>query len=165
MRLNDTWRKQFIHFRGDQCAARCCPISTPPMVPPTASTCFIRCWSPSVTPYAYRLRANAVRKYCNAVFPASATACPLLSHQRRICYKAEHSAVGTNLHFLVTNCAADASQGFAFYNDCGECATASRSSRPASAPSAGACYHLLANAFRQVLRCACQVLRRALASN
>jgi len=27
------------------------------------------------------------------------------SHQRRICYKAEHTAVGTNLRFLITNCA------------------------------------------------------------
>jgi len=25
-------------------------------------------------------------------------------HQRRICYKAEHSAAGTNLRFVVTNC-------------------------------------------------------------
>src|SRR5450432_3112761 len=37
--------------------------------------------------------------------------------QRRICYKAEHTAVGTNLRFLVTNCAGHASQVFAFYND------------------------------------------------
>ena len=26
------------------------------------------------------------------------------SHQRRICYKAEHTAAGTNLRFLITNC-------------------------------------------------------------
>ena len=26
------------------------------------------------------------------------------SHQRRICYKAEHTAVGTNLRFVITNC-------------------------------------------------------------
>jgi hypothetical protein len=58
----------------------------------------------------------------SAVFPASATAPASGPHQRRICYKAEHSAVGTNLRFLVTNCAGNASQGFAFYNDCGECA-------------------------------------------
>jgi len=30
------------------------------------------------------------------------------SHQRRICYKAEHTAVGTNLRFLITNCAGSA---------------------------------------------------------
>src|SRR5581483_5822018 len=43
------------------------------------------------------------------------------SHQRRICYKAEHSAVGTNLRFLITNCPGRASEVFAFYNDRGEC--------------------------------------------
>jgi hypothetical protein len=43
------------------------------------------------------------------------------SHQRRICYKAEHTAAGTNLRFLVTNGAGRASQVFAFYNDRGEC--------------------------------------------
>ena len=41
------------------------------------------------------------------------------SHQRRIGYKAEHTAAGTNLRFLVTNCAGRASQVFAFYNDLG----------------------------------------------
>jgi hypothetical protein len=35
--------------------------------------------------------------------------------QRRICYKAEHSAAGTNLRFLVTNCAGRASMVFTFY--------------------------------------------------
>ena len=43
------------------------------------------------------------------------------SRQRRICYKAEHTAVGTNLRFLITNCAGRASEVFAFYNDRGEC--------------------------------------------
>src|SRR3989449_11486845 len=37
--------------------------------------------------------------------------------QRRICYKAEHTAVGTNLRFVITNCPGRASDGFAFYND------------------------------------------------
>jgi len=41
--------------------------------------------------------------------------------QRRICYKAEHSAAGTNLRFVITNCPGRASQVFAFYNDRGEC--------------------------------------------
>ena len=43
------------------------------------------------------------------------------SHQRRICYKAEHTATGTNLRFLITNFPGRASQVFAFYNDRGEC--------------------------------------------
>jgi hypothetical protein len=34
------------------------------------------------------------------------------SHQRRICYKAEHTATGTNLRFLITNCSGRASQVF-----------------------------------------------------
>jgi hypothetical protein len=41
--------------------------------------------------------------------------------QRRICYKAEHTAVGTNLRFVITNCSGRASEVFAFYNDRGEC--------------------------------------------
>jgi hypothetical protein len=43
------------------------------------------------------------------------------SHQRRICYKAEHTAAGTNLRFVVTHCAGRAAEVFAFYNDRGEC--------------------------------------------
>ena len=42
------------------------------------------------------------------------------SRRRRICYKAEHTAAGTNLRFLITNCAGRASEVFAFYNDRGE---------------------------------------------
>jgi hypothetical protein len=41
--------------------------------------------------------------------------------QRRICYKAEHTAAGTNLRFLITNRTGHASQVFAFYNNRGEC--------------------------------------------
>jgi hypothetical protein len=41
--------------------------------------------------------------------------------QRRICYKAEHTATGTNLRFLITNVAGPAKEVFAFYNDRGEC--------------------------------------------
>ena len=36
------------------------------------------------------------------------------SHQRRICYKAAHTAAGTNLRFLITNCAGHASDVFVF---------------------------------------------------
>ena len=43
------------------------------------------------------------------------------SRQRRICYKAEHTATGTNLRFLITNCVGRASEVFTFYNDRGEC--------------------------------------------
>jgi Transposase DDE domain group 1 len=37
------------------------------------------------------------------------------SHQRRICYKAEHTAAGTNLRFLITNCSSRAPDIFVFY--------------------------------------------------
>jgi hypothetical protein len=40
--------------------------------------------------------------------------------RRRICYKVEHSAAGTNLRFVVTNCPGPAAQVFAFYNDRGQ---------------------------------------------
>ena len=36
--------------------------------------------------------------------------------QRRICQKAEHTAAGTNLRFLFTNCAGRSPEPFAFYN-------------------------------------------------
>ena len=37
------------------------------------------------------------------------------SHQRRICYKAEHTATGTNLRFLVTNLSGRSGSVFSFY--------------------------------------------------
>src|SRR6266566_828590 len=40
---------------------------------------------------------------------------------RRIVAKAEHSATGTNLRFLVTNCPGRSAQVFRFYNERGEC--------------------------------------------
>jgi Transposase DDE domain group 1 len=43
------------------------------------------------------------------------------SHQRRICYKAEHTAAGTNLRFPVTNLSGRSRSVFSFYNDRGEC--------------------------------------------
>src|ERR1700684_2768955 len=43
------------------------------------------------------------------------------SHQRRICYKTEHTAAGTNLRFLVTNLSGRSGSVFSFYNDRGEC--------------------------------------------
>jgi hypothetical protein len=43
------------------------------------------------------------------------------SHQRRICYKAEHTATGTNLRFLVSNLSGRSRSVFSFYIDRGEC--------------------------------------------
>jgi Transposase DDE domain group 1 len=37
--------------------------------------------------------------------------------KRRICYKAEHTATGTNRRFVITNCPGRAAEVFAFYNE------------------------------------------------
>ncbi len=73
------------------------------------------------------------------------------SHQRRICYKAEHTAAGTNLRFLVTNCAGRASEVFAFYNDRGECENRIEEFKNGFRADRLSCHRFLANAFRLLL--------------
>lgn len=73
------------------------------------------------------------------------------SHQRRICYKAEHTAVGTNLRFLITNCAGHASEVFAFYNDRGECENRIEEFKNGFRADRLSCHRFLANAFRLLL--------------
>jgi len=73
------------------------------------------------------------------------------SHQRRICYKAEHSAAGTNLRFVVTNCAGRASEVFAFYNDRGECENRIEEFKNGFCADRLSCHRFLANAFRLLL--------------
>ena len=73
------------------------------------------------------------------------------SHQRRICYKAEHTAVGTNLRFLITNCPGRASQVFAFYNDRGECENRIEEFKNGFRADRLSCHRFLANAFRLLL--------------
>src|SRR6266576_4633785 len=73
------------------------------------------------------------------------------SHQRRICYKAEHSAAGTNLRFVVTNCAGRASEIFAFYNDRGECENRIEEFKNGFRADRLSCHRFLANAFRLLL--------------
>ena len=73
------------------------------------------------------------------------------SHQRRICYKAEHSAAGTNLRFVVTNCAGRASEVFAFYNDRGECENRIEEFKNGFRADRLSCHRFLANAFRLLL--------------
>jgi hypothetical protein len=73
------------------------------------------------------------------------------SRQRRICYKAEHTAVGTNLRFLVTNCAGRASEAFAFYNDRGECENRIEKFKNGFCADRLSCHRFLANAFRLLL--------------
>jgi hypothetical protein len=71
--------------------------------------------------------------------------------QRRICYKAEHTAVGTNLRFLVTNCKGRASEVFAFYNDRGECENRIEEFKNGFYADRLSCHRFLANAFRLLL--------------
>ena len=73
------------------------------------------------------------------------------SHQRRICYKAEHTAVGTNLRFVITNCRGRASQVFAFYNDRGECENRIEEFKNGFRADRLSCHRFLANAFRLLL--------------
>ena len=76
------------------------------------------------------------------------------SHQRRICYKAEHTAVGTNLRFLITNCAGRAAEVFAFYNDRGECENRIEEFKNGFRADRLSCHRFLANAFRLFLHAA-----------
>src|SRR5947209_6579513 len=71
--------------------------------------------------------------------------------QRRICYKAEHSAAGANLRFVITNCAGCASQVFAFYNDRGECENRIEEFKNGFRADRLSCHRFLANAFRLLL--------------
>jgi hypothetical protein len=73
------------------------------------------------------------------------------SRQRRICYKAEHTATGTNLRFLITNCAGRASEVFAFYNDRGECENRIEEFKNGFRADRLSCHRFLANAFRLLL--------------
>jgi hypothetical protein len=73
------------------------------------------------------------------------------SRQRRICYKAEHTATGTNLRFLITNCTGRASEVFAFYNDRGECENRIEEFKNGFHADRLSCHRFLANAFRLLL--------------
>ena len=73
------------------------------------------------------------------------------SHQRRICYKAEHTVAGTNLRFLITNCPGRAATVFAFYNDRGECENRIEEFKNGFRADRLSCHRFLANAFRLLL--------------
>lgn len=73
------------------------------------------------------------------------------SRQRRICYKAEHTATGTNLRFLITNCPGRTSDVFAFYNDRGECENRIEEFKNGFRADRLSCHRFLANAFRLLL--------------
>lgn len=73
------------------------------------------------------------------------------SRQRRICYKTEHTAVGTNLRFVITNLTGRASEIFAFYNDRGECENRIEEFKNGFRADRLSCHRFLANAFRLLL--------------
>ena len=73
------------------------------------------------------------------------------SHQRRICYKAEHTAAGTNLRFLVTNLSGPSGSVFSFYNDRGECENRIEEFKNGFAADRLSCHRFRANAFRLLL--------------
>ena len=73
------------------------------------------------------------------------------SHQRRICYKAEHTATGTNLRFLVTNLSGRSGSVFSFYNDRGECENRIEEFKNGFAADRLSCHRFRANAFRLLL--------------
>jgi hypothetical protein len=73
------------------------------------------------------------------------------SHQRRLCYKAEHAAAGTNLRFLVTNLSGQSRSVFSFYNDRGECENRIEEFKNGFAADRLSCHRFRANAFRLLL--------------
>lgn len=79
------------------------------------------------------------------------------SRQRHICYQAEHTAVGSNLRFLITNVAGRASAVFAFYNDRGACENRIEECKNGFRADRLSGHRFLANAFR--------LLRHAFAYN
>jgi hypothetical protein len=70
---------------------------------------------------------------------------------RRIVAKAEHSATGTNLRFLVTNCPGRSAQIFRFYNERGECENRIEELKNGFRADRLSCHRFLANAFRLLL--------------
>jgi hypothetical protein len=73
------------------------------------------------------------------------------SHQRRICYKAEHTKSGTNVRFLVTNLKGLSPSVFSFYNDRGECENRIEEFKNGFAADRLSCHRFRANAFRLLL--------------
>jgi len=72
-------------------------------------------------------------------------------HRRRICYKAEYAAAGTNLRFLVTNQKGRSRAIFSFYNDRGECENRIEEFKNGFAADRLSCHRFRANAFRLLL--------------
>jgi hypothetical protein len=97
---------------------------------------------------AKRYRRTGKPQRCHSSFRYRART---WSHQRRICYKAEHTAAGTNLRFLVTNLSGRSGSVFSFYNDRGECENRIEEFKNGFAADRLSCHRFRANAFRLLL--------------
>lgn len=76
------------------------------------------------------------------------------SKMRRICYKAEHTTIGTNLRFVVTNRDLEPEKLFAFYNDRGECENRIEELKNGFAAGRLSCHRFAANQMRLLLHAA-----------
>jgi hypothetical protein len=94
----------------------------------------------------YRRTGEPQRSFSSFLYRAHAW-----SHRRRICYKTEHTAAGTNLRFLVTNLSGRSASVFAFYNDRGECENRIEEFKNGFAADRLSCHRFRANAFRLLL--------------
>lgn len=113
-----------------------------------ANPVFQRRAEPRQKRLAHRYRRSAVPQRSFSSFRHRARS---WSRHRRICYKAEHTVTGTNLRFLITNCAGRASEVFAFYNDRGECENRIEEFKNGFHADRLSCHRFLANAFRLLL--------------
>ena len=105
---------------------------------------------------AQRLQRRLARRYRRTGKPQRSFSSFLYrayswSHQRRICYKAEHTESGTNVRFLVTNLKGRSRSVFSFYNDRGECENRIEEFKNGFAADRLSCHRFRANAFRLLL--------------
>src|SRR6185369_12373692 len=105
---------------------------------------------------ALRLQCRLARRYRRTAEPQRSFSsfryrAHSWSHQRRITYKAEHTAAGTNLRFLVTNLSGRSRSVFSFYNDRGECENRIEEFKNGFAADRLSCHRFRANAFRLLL--------------
>jgi hypothetical protein len=94
----------------------------------------------------YRRTGNPQRSFSSFLYRAYSW-----SHQRRICYKAEHTEAGNNLGFLVTNLKGRSRSVFALHNDRGECENRIEEFKNGFAADRLSCHRFRANAFRLLL--------------
>jgi hypothetical protein len=94
----------------------------------------------------YRCTGNPQRSFSSFHYRAHSW-----SHQRRTCYKAEHTEAGTNVRFLVTNLKGRSRSVLAFYNDRGECENRIEEFKNGFAADRLSCHRFRANAFRLLL--------------